>query len=401
MSLGALLGDRAAREFLARRWPDETMIVHRALAELPEPLREAPLRSFDELVLAYKGRVQIAGGHGDDHLQFTVSTDDPSYLRRIGLTVFFGDDVSAHAPGGAELLRGLERDLGAPNGIGAIRTFCSPAGGGLGVHYDQGDTFIVQLTGTKKIWLKRNTSYPTMQYVPGRPATDEHFPDYARSGFINEAPRGGQTVTMKPGSVLFVPRGMWHRTLAGTASFSASICVDTPSAIDLLMPQLKAALQQDARFRRPVFGGWSEGRTRAQAESQLAQLLGGVARAVSSLDPALLFDAAGARDVETVAFRPKTRFQKVPATRWKISPVRGEQVLTLRAWAGERETRLGIAAPLLPAVRWLMRREPAFTWSELKRAAGKAPVEHVESLLRALLGCEAVKWLPFQKLPGV
>jgi hypothetical protein len=148
-----------------------------------------------------------------------------------------------------------------------------------------------------------------------------------------------------------------------------------------------------------VFGGWGKGRTRARAESNLRGLLRGVASAVSSLDPGLLFDAAGARDVETLALRPKTRFQKVPATKWELKASRGEQVLTLTAWAGERETRLGIAKVLRPLVKWLMRREPAFTWAELKHAAGKAPEEHVESLLRALLACEAVKWLPFQKLP--
>lgn len=392
-ALEQLLGKARAGTFLKRAWPDEHFVVHRRLSDLPQPLREAPLRSFAELAEVYAGRVQVAGGHGDDHLQFSVSSAPTEYLRRIGLTVFFGDDVSGLAPGGAAFLRNLEGELGAPAGIGAIRMFCSPKGGGLGAHYDQGETFIVQLAGTKRIWLKRNTLYPALQFAPGKPPSDGHYPEFADRGFPARAPRGGVRVTLKPGTVLFVPRGMWHRTEAGSASFSASICVDIPNAIDVLVPQLQAALKQHALFRRPLFGAWGSGR--ASCERQLARALEAVSAALPRLSAELMIDGVGEVDVESLPIRLGTRFQRVPSTRLTLT---GKQLLTVRTWGGKREAKLAISPPLVASARWLATRRPAFSLKQLVEAAPSASEHDATVLLRRLVECEALKWLPFPAL---
>ncbi len=186
---------------------------------------------------------------------------------------------------------------------------------------------------------------------------------------------------------------MWHRTVAGTASFSASICVDTPTMIDVLLPQLRCVLQQHARFRRPLFGAWTDG---APVVDGLSGLLRDAATALEGMSPELLLDAVGARSVEDLPFRAHTPFQKVPSTRWQIKPGRGkEHVLTLTAWARERVTQLGLSSALAAGARWLQKQNRAFTYADYLAALNRVPAKEADVLLRSLLACEAVKWLPF------
>lgn len=66
------------------------------------------------------------------------------------------------------------------------------------------------------------------------------------------------TVEMKPGSVLFLPRGTWHRTESEGDSMSVSIAVDTPPAVDYIVAQLRMLLLQDPRWRAPLYGAWGD-----------------------------------------------------------------------------------------------------------------------------------------------
>lgn len=387
-ALASLFGAPSAKRFLRGVWPDGIFATNRPAKALPEVFTAGALASFEALANAYAGRLQIAGARGKDHLQFSVQTPHPSWLRRIGLTVFFGDDVCPYVPGLSEWLRALEAELGAPPGIGAIRAFASAPGGGLEAHYDQGETFLVQLSGTKQLRVSENTSYPTLQFIPGKTPADDHYPEYGH-GFPDTAPPG-RLVTMKPGSVLYLPRGAWHRTEAGTESFSLSICVDTPNTIDLLLPHLKTLLRQSPRWRRPLFGAWSAGR--AQAEAEVQSLLTELGAVAPQIDAARVLDGPDA----PVRLQPTTRFQRVPNVRLKA---RGE-VLTVTS--DDRVSKIQLSKALLPAVLWLETRKAAFQFEALAaNCVGPTTQEHLATMLRSLVQLEAVKVLPFQAWAAV
>src|SRR3546814_1181467 len=59
---------------------------------------------------------------------------------------------------------------------------------------------------------------------------------------------------MQPGSVLFLPRGTWHRTEALEPSLSLSIVVRPPVLADALLDWLQPWLLGDARWRLPLYG---------------------------------------------------------------------------------------------------------------------------------------------------
>lgn len=346
-----------------------------------------PLDDFESLSARYGGRIQIAGARGSDHLQFSVEAAPATWLRRIGLTVFFGDDLCPYVPGLAAWLRTLETELGAPRGIGAVRAFASAPGGGLEAHYDQGETFLVQLSGTKRLRVSENTTYPTLQFIPGKPPADEHYPEFT-SGFPAKAPRG-RTVTMKPGSVLYLPRGAWHRTEAGTESFSLSICVDTPNAIDVVLVQLKHVLRQSAAWRRPLFGAWN-GR-QGESARELSALLSQLGSLAPALDAELMIDHAMRSEA---VLRPSTRLQRVPTTRLRV--VREGSRRTVRVSTDEREARVLIDSALEPAAKWLERHRAAFTLGALQ--ARVAPSRHLARLVSSLIQLDALKWLPYDEV---
>jgi hypothetical protein len=390
-ALESLFGKKGARKFLEGAWPDEIFSTHRRVRDLPEVFRSGPLASFEALCEVYGGRLQIAGGRGKDHNQFSVEAAPATWLRRAGLTVFFGDDLCPIVPGLGDWLRGLEAELGAPARIGAVRAFAAPPGGGLEAHYDQGETFLVQLSGSKRLRVSENTSYPMVQFIPGRVPAEEHYAEYPE-GFPAAAPNG-RSVTMGEGSVLYLPRGAWHRTEAGTASFSLSICVDTPNAIEVLLPALKAMLRQSPNWRRPLIGGWSGDQT--QALDRLRGLLAELGEVAPRIEPQLVLDGALHRDVASHPLRDDSRFQKVPGARLEISRDR----MTIRV--GDREARMIINAAVKPALRWLVIQQKCFTWSQLWAATAASSRGQLERCLRGLVEAEAVQWLGFSNWPTI
>jgi hypothetical protein len=200
---------------------------------------------------------------------------------------------------------------------------------------------------------------------------------------------------MKPGSILFVPRGMWHRTEAGGASFSASICVDTPTTADLLLPLLRLALRADPTLRRPLYGGW--GTNPLAAQLQLREGLEAVARAVVSSSPPLLLDAIGATSADALPIRPETRFQRVPSSTFRFAKPRkdGLTVLTVTTWANQKEDDVNLPPALVCAARFVANRRTAFTFADLEKASPGTPPADLALLVRAFLTCEGLKWLSF------
>jgi hypothetical protein len=385
-----LLGRRAARNFLDGAWPDQHFVVHRPPRQLPPIFREGPLATFDGLAQVYGGRVQVAGGRGDDHLQFTIENAPAQHLRRIGVTVFFGDDVSAYVAGAPEFLRSLETALGAPLGIGAIRTFASAPGGGLESHYDHGETFIVQLEGTKELRLARNPSYPLLQFIAGKPPVDEHYAEYT-DGFPTRAPPDEVVVTLEPGSVLFIPRGMWHRTEASDSgpSYSASICIDTPAPAELLLSALRLYLRQSPDWRRPAYGAW--GSQRAPEAERLRELLRELSERLPSLSAEGILDGGAPFDLCAPTVEDGRRFQRVPTTRLELG-----KGLRLRAIGhGGREVEIQLNRALLPVSNWLKRREGAFRFADLQHAHPKLERSLLTTLVQSLVAAEALRWLPF------
>lgn len=82
-----------------------------------------------------------------------------------------------------------------------------------------------QALATRPEQLAPNPSlrFPAHAYIPGFGPDIRNHRETGDSGPDShdlEMPEGAETIAMKPGSALFVPRGWWHRTAAVTDSVS-------------------------------------------------------------------------------------------------------------------------------------------------------------------------------------
>jgi ribosomal protein L16 Arg81 hydroxylase len=362
-ALQSLLGMEGAASFLAGPWPQRHLAVHRDLATLPALLRTGELASLDALAARYRGPVVFGRGALDAR---TASADEHAgKLFRLGLSVYLAD-LGAQVPGLQAWLLALERELGLPPACSSIGAFASPRGDGVACHFDADDVISIQLKGRKVFHLApvADLPYPLgRQFGPGMLPGEELYAQ-ASAGFPDPAHAQFERIEMAAGSVLFMPRGTWHRTEALDDSFSVSIGIRAPAALERVLGQMRELLLQDPRWRRPLYEAYRPGRNGDDLVGQADALLGelpGVIRQLSGLDLVRPELAAARRE----------RYQRVPMARLEHLP-RTDR-LRLKVWARDEawneHTTLDTEAPgrLAPALDWLKERCAAFDVQDLGR----------------------------------
>jgi 50S ribosomal protein L16 3-hydroxylase len=114
----------------------------------------------------------------------------------------------------AEIARDFEIEFRAAVDL---QLFITPAHGqGFDWHYDIEDVFIIQSTGFKDYFLRKNAAEgrPT-QVVPAATLTELHERSCGET----------EIVRLAPGDALYIPAGHWHKAVAVTDSFHLSIGV--------------------------------------------------------------------------------------------------------------------------------------------------------------------------------
>ena len=406
-TLGALTEPLSAAAFLRDYWPSKSFVAHGDPARLPSFLRAPELGSVEALSRAYRGKLRFTSGR---KYQKMVGIDQVSAtsLYRMGLTVQFEDIapvVADTAPG----LRRLESELGVPAGSARASVFSSPQSDGLSEHFDAQDLFSIQLKGTKRFRIApvRELPYPCgTQFVPSSEPFEFLYPQ-VREGFPEASNAEFTTVDMKPGSVLFVPRGTWHATESGGDSLSVSIGLYLPSAADCVLEQLQLLLVQDAEWRRPLYGGCGNGAAREQAAAALSRLIERLPRDCASLTVRDALSGLQSPEQRLSAIAPASRFQKTPHSRLAIEPgppSRGQPsevvVITLAdASYGERVSMCVEIVPQAAAVfRWIGESRAAFSAAELAERFAAFPFEQHRELLEAATRAGLVRLLCFPLL---
>ena len=119
------------------------------------------------------------------------------------------------------LLRTLADAVGRElEGDVSIQTYVTPARfQSFGWHYDCEDVFVVQTTGVKEFFLRRNTvnPSPTLDAMP----RDMHYERETTPALA---------VTLARGDLLYIPRGWWHVAKSTEDALSLSIGVLSAAA---------------------------------------------------------------------------------------------------------------------------------------------------------------------------
>jgi ribosomal protein L16 Arg81 hydroxylase len=394
-ALQSLLGDAAAA-FMAAHWPERPFVAHRTLEELPDVLRPALLREPTQLTRVYRGSVEVTNGQRG---QYRLSGADPSvYFDVLGLAARFSE-LESYLPSAQPWLRALERDLGVPEGAAALYAFINAEHIGLAAHCDPTEHIAIQLAGTKTFRYRANplSRHAAMSHSallePTRSALAQSphgLPSWP------QLPDDAESVTLAPGSVLFLPRGVYHETRGGPGGRSVTLVIQvaTPSHAQLLARYLTDYLLQSEAWRAPAAGAWAaEPATRAAALARLERLVSELASGEHSLSAEhMVRHAEGG--AASQAFEWGAQLQRNQAVPVRLSGSGDTLVIT----AGDKQVSL--AGKTRPVLGWLLERTERFDLSDLARAFADWDERTLVALCRFLVASRALLVFPVQRYPS-
>ncbi len=249
--LAALLFPRTVAELAESYRRDEPMVVHgqreslAALRTLPlvESL-DALLRTWPEMVQAHLPDV------ADESHAVSVSPQDARKLFGNGMGLLF-DDVHRYAPELNQWLEAIRTDVGlSALTLQRCLIYATPADKGTAWHFDQNVNFVLQVHGTKTWWLAPNehVARPMTRHTIGQ-RVDSELQSYAKDPMLAEPPTNQREIVLSPGSLLFVPRGVWHATRASTDALSLNFTFSAPTWIDLFTAALRGKLALSRAWR--------------------------------------------------------------------------------------------------------------------------------------------------------
>lgn len=234
---------------LARR--TEPFVVHGAKPGLGEVTGIPLLASLDQLLDAWPEPVEVhLPDVADEASAISVSPQDARKLFAAGMALLFSE-VQRYAPMLLPWLDAIRVDLGF-SALTQQRclAYATPAGKGTAAHFDQNVNIVVQLHGTKTWWLAPNSHVerPLTRHTLGQPL-DGELASYAELPMPDAMPADRTELVLEPGSVLFVPRGIWHATRAETDALALNFTFSPPSWIDVLTAALRSRLALSPDWR--------------------------------------------------------------------------------------------------------------------------------------------------------
>jgi 50S ribosomal protein L16 3-hydroxylase len=275
IGLEPLIAPHTREEFLDGGWPFTPVAVH-GLDETIDALRELPfLKSLSAMLSAWPHSIQA---HLPDVKDESSSVDvnsrdaEKQFTNKMGLLF---NNVERISPLLVSWIAALSRDLGLPNSTyGRCLVYATPDGKGTAAHFDQNINFVLQLHGTKTWWLAENSNFenPTERHTIGQPLAPELAP-YQHGELIREMPATEKKIILKPGSMLFVPRGFWHRTEASGNALALNFTFSQPTWIDLFTLALRSRLSLSKDWRELADGVNSQDAYRREVASAKLEAL--------------------------------------------------------------------------------------------------------------------------------
>jgi ribosomal protein L16 Arg81 hydroxylase len=247
LDMRRLLSSVGAQRFFAEHWQSRMALLPLAADDLA--FIRTTVGPLDPARLAGAAREGAQAWLANEfvaHSVFPVTPANAVQFRDIGATLYF---VNVPLPA---LTDSLADFLGAPRRKVIASLFFTPAGGGAVPHFDKNENFTIQLTGAKR-WQVGET--PMVPATPDGYTLGSTAIMPALAPLLAEAQRPPErTVDLKPGTLLYVPRGTVHHTGAGEPSWSLNLSYCPPTWLDVLLVGLQERLAASPRWRGTVTG---------------------------------------------------------------------------------------------------------------------------------------------------
>lgn len=254
--LKSLIGSLDRSEFLSLFEINQPFVIHHNESDL-RVLRDLPqLASLEALIQRWPGKVSAHLPDARDEVSsIEVEPKDAMKLFKNGMGLLF-NEANNFCPTLQEWVQGVRRDLGLSQLTYArCLLYATPDGKGTATHFDQNINLVVQIHGTKKWTLAPNHTVinPTVRHTLGQ-KIDEELQSYVQEEMPEKMPEESVTFELKPGSLLFVPRGVWHATEAEGDALALNFTFSPPTWADLFLHALKGRLNSVPQWRETAMG---------------------------------------------------------------------------------------------------------------------------------------------------
>ncbi len=249
--LESLILPLSKTDFLKSYLSNRSVIVHDLGESIGEILNLPFLESLEALLNLWPHTVDVhLPDVSDEASSIETNTEDARKLFANGMGLLF-NDVNRISPILSEWLEALKLQLGLSTMTYARNLiYATPSNKGNAAHFDQNINFVLQIHGTKTWWVAPNEHVvnPMTRHTIGRPICPE-LESYSHHGMPDEMPENASSYVLRPGTMLFVPRGSWHKTLAQTDALSLNFTFGAPTWIDILTAALRGRLAQSPEWR--------------------------------------------------------------------------------------------------------------------------------------------------------
>lgn len=254
-ALDRLLAPVGLEAFRRDYWPDRSLRLLGGAERFAGTGLLEDMVAVEQVLGVRRRHVQVQFGDAGHEFEFSRLMDGPSAREAwergaaLRLTPF-----EEYSPAAAALKREVAEVFAIPPRSIRVNAFYMQDGRGLPRHFDGREVFNVQLAGTRTWTIEPNRAvdYPDVPMLPGCPQVGDDLlapiwkePPAASFG------QAAESFDMEPGSVVFLPRGLWHQTSSRGDSVSLSIGCQTPTRYNLLVRALAAEARRDAYFRAP------------------------------------------------------------------------------------------------------------------------------------------------------
>lgn len=274
MSLAKLLAPMSVEKFLSQSWPEAPYVTHGL--KIDELTTLSFLESLDRLLEQWPRKVQVhLPDVADESSAIEADPSDAKKLFANRMALLF-NNAQTQSPVLQKWLADIHAELGLPRSTySRCMIYATPDGKGTAAHFDQNINFVLQIRGTKTWWLAPNETFenPTERFTIGQPL-DPELASYAMAEPPTSMPEPQEKIVLKPGSMLFVPRGYWHRTEASGEALALNFTFSQPTYIDLFLLALRSRLTLSHEWRALADGVTSSDPSRRElATAHLDRLL--------------------------------------------------------------------------------------------------------------------------------
>lgn len=264
-------------DFFDKYNKNEPFVVHHSKDDLSSIRSLDFLQSLNHLLNTWPHDIQAhLPDLRDESSSIDTNPKDAKKLFQNGMGLLFNE---AHriSPLLQDQLLQIRKDLGlSAQTYSRCLIYATPDGKGTAAHFDQNINFVLQIQGTK-IWRLSPNEHlvnPLTRFTMGT-KPDSEMTGYIEKDFPTAMPKSAQTIELKPGSMLFVPRGYWHSTEAKGEALALNFTFTSPTWIDLFSTALRSRLALSPEWRETA-NGVSDLDRRDEAEAYLETLLAGL-----------------------------------------------------------------------------------------------------------------------------